>query len=1353
MVRVNFRLLLRLVLALTLTVGAVYGLYAYQSKRIPEAILWQANNAADLGKTDDAVKYIRRYLELKPDDYDQTMKLAELVDKRATSAKDLTNALYLYEKVMREAPNRTDAAKKFVYVCVRLGRQADGLRVADELVKRTPEDGELLGYMAECLVAQNKLPEARQKFDDALKFSPQNVRAHEQYARLLMFKLNAPKDALAVLDLMVKANPYSADAHLLRARSLHLDKDETAAMRDLDRVFWLDPENVEALLLSAEIEQVRGESRKARETLLAMLDTVPRDVRGYRALSWLNLIGGNSVEAMQTLERGLTRMPDAPELLTPLGDLCLDLGDVEKVADIIKRLESKPTSGTQAKYMRSRLLMKQGKHKAALAILEPLRAEVLSLPAVEQQVSLMLAACHERCGDPTASSDILKRMLSNDPSNLPARVAMANLLLDAGQLTRASEEYEIAARSPIAGFGVRTMSAKLRMKRLLADPKTKPEDWANFEDKLRDLIKAQPNAIDPVVILAEARAAQNKVDDGIAVLRDACRARPADSRLWMALANLAWKEKGAVRAEEILNEARAITGDSVEWKLTRAALLTSGYEPIPLEQLTGSMAQLSETERIRLWQGLADIFNLSGMDEEMLKACREMARLSSRDVYSRQLLYIAALKANDSNQMQRWGNELKEDIAVNGESVVTLAKALVDSTAKSIPAEQWKEWGLLASQMVLSAPELPDAHWLLARVTAKTGEAATAAKLYANVNQMDPLNAKLVAERLNFLKASNQTAEFERLSKSVRHDPRFSQTRRAAIARMSGISLGELSAGNADRWTRVVIESAPSGLESLTRTLQQAENALGRATYLQMLAAVRRPILAKCPEWKPDLQGSDERRTFAAACLSHAEFLGQPGEALPVLSALAKDMNAKADDVAWATLAESTIRWQLGEESGAKADVADVKKLLERKPNSIGEHRNRVKGLTAAFRGVEGQVKEQVLLAMLESLKELAADPSSTVGDWYQLSQVYRGIGDRANARKCLAELLKREPNNLQYLAINVEEMLSDGRLEEVEQLIPSLQPGVHDLRIASVLARFLTMVNDVRGVLETTDKFVKAVDAGTSDYVIRQRQAAELLDQLARLSLSRNLSGGKILLEGACERYRAVSNQYPEAVAGWVGLLSLAGQSEKAFEELERRQQKMSPPDLASAGMRTLRDGTPTEKQFQIVLGWLNRAMTDDPKSVTMLLEKAEWHTLQVQYAAAAQVYRRVLELDPKQIVALNNLAWILSADTTTSSEALKLADKAIQLAGVNPDILDTRARILISTGQFAEAKQSLRESLNVSQSALRYFHMALWHHKQDQRDEAKSMMREAVRLGVDLRQVHPSDRALCQQLMAGIN
>jgi len=55
------------------------------------------------------------------------------------------------------------------------------------------------------------------------------------------------------------------------------------------------------------------------------------------------------------------------------------------------------------------------------------------------------------------------------------------------------------------------------------------------------------------------------------------------------------------------------------------------------------------------------------------------------------------------------------------------------------------------------------------------------------------------------------------------------------------------------------------------------------------------------------------------------------------------------------------------------------------------------------------------------------------------------------------------------------------------------------------------------------------------------------------------------------------------------------------------------------------------------------------------------------------AEVYRRTLSLEPNELVALSNLAWILCEKRGKYNQALELAQKGLQIAPKYIDLIDT--------------------------------------------------------------------------------
>ena len=98
---------------------------------------------------------------------------------------------------------------------------------------------------------------------------------------------------------------------------------------------------------------------------------------------------------------------------------------------------------------------------------------------------------------------------------------------------------------------------------------------------------------------------------------------------------------------------------------------------------------------------------------------------------------------------------------------------------------------------------------------------------------------------------------------------------------------------------------------------------------------------------------------------------------------------------------------------------------------------------------------------------------------------------------------------------------------------------------------------------------------------------------------------------------------------------------------------------------------------------------------------------------AEATALNRKVLELDPNNIVALNNLAWALCEQNGQYQEALELADKGLKIAPNYVDLLETRGVILYRLGQFEKAAEDLARCVelypgNAGPLASAYFHLA---------------------------------------------
>lgn len=134
----------------------------------------------------------------------------------------------------------------------------------------------------------------------------------------------------------------------------------------------------------------------------------------------------------------------------------------------------------------------------------------------------------------------------------------------------------------------------------------------------------------------------------------------------------------------------------------------------------------------------------------------------------------------------------------------------------------------------------------------------------------------------------------------------------------------------------------------------------------------------------------------------------------------------------------------------------------------------------------------------------------------------------------------------------------------------------------------------------------------------------------------------------------------------------------------------------------------------------------------LSALLMRANLFTQLDQAEKAVADYEKLLQLEPDSITTLNNLAFTLADDLGRAADALPYAQRAYELAGDNPTILDTLARVYIDLEQPSRAEPLLLEALRVSPDFLPAIdHLALLYARTNRADQARQTyekLREAA-------------------------
>jgi tetratricopeptide (TPR) repeat protein len=177
----------------------------------------------------------------------------------------------------------------------------------------------------------------------------------------------------------------------------------------------------------------------------------------------------------------------------------------------------------------------------------------------------------------------------------------------------------------------------------------------------------------------------------------------------------------------------------------------------------------------------------------------------------------------------------------------------------------------------------------------------------------------------------------------------------------------------------------------------------------------------------------------------------------------------------------------------------------------------------------------------------------------------------------------------------------------------------------------------------------------------------------------------------------------------------------------------------------------SPTELDFRRAEPILAAALKKFDTDLRLLYAVSLVRVIQGKEADAVALFRNVVKVNPRFVPALNNLAMMLAERPADRAEALQLIDRAIEIAGKDPGLLDTKGTILLYRGQTREAMPVLESATRGSKVDPRHnFHLALAYRDQGKTEEAKAQLKTALNGNLGSQFLTPTDRKLLSDLRA---
>jgi putative PEP-CTERM system TPR-repeat lipoprotein len=876
-------------------------------------------------------------------------------------------------------------------------------------------------------------------------------------------------------------------------------------------------------------------------------------------------------------------------------------------------------------------MQKSGHFRTGLLLLLILQLAGCSDQFMDEQKMLQHARDYLAAGDINAAAIELRNTLEENSNNAEARYLLASIYLDAGDFAGAEKEFRGAITS---GWDAGEATAGLlRAKLGMGDFNavvSESEPQSAWSAPIRATV---------LTLRALAHAALDKQDAAIADLQAARELDPGSVDVLKTEVQLKIIYGDQAGANDSLALALEHYPDNAELLLLHAGMISrddpesaqADYRKIIDRDAAGFISAHGRVARLRL----AQLQILGQAFEAAASTIKPLSRGGSRDPF---VNYLNGLLAFQQGDYTRAEELLLKVLKIAPEHNPT--KLLFGTV--NYAAKNYEQAVYFLSKYVVAVPDNLVARKLLARSYILLGKNAEAGE----VLQAAP---------------ASETSDSELL----------------ALVAMSELNRGRTAAGIAGLEQAVKVDPASTALRS------ELAKAYIEAGETGLAINELRGLLA---------QGGRQQQTEALLVLAHLR-AGEHSEAITLVLDM---VSRNPDDTAIQTLAGNVF--------AATGDLNEARRYLEKVVGRDPEFIPAIMSLAS----IEEQEKHYAKAAGL--YKQLVDSGSPSVMPYLALARLAEKRGDQEAMRDWLTRAQQHMPTDLRPRIYLAEYYLRKGELAIARTHVKdALELSPEKPELLALSGRIYLVEQNYRQALQPLQALVKAEPGSVTAHILLGEAYLQMgkFDEARReiktvlASEAGNTQAPALLarleikagdLQQALVYSRQLQKDAPEAALGYelAGDSLMAGQQ---FAEAEREYQRawQLQPDsrlLIKRSGNASRSGSP-----DTAIAWLDDWLQSHPDDTQV----AQFLGTSLQQAGnkdrAIEIYTKVIETDPDNAVALNNLAGLYLADGRP--EALELAERAWNQAQDNPGIQDTYGWALVQGGQYGRGLDLLAKAL----------------------------------------------------------
>ncbi len=1406
---INWKLAIVLVVATCVCVGAGWVLHDWQKSTRAEQARPLGIKAYDQENWPEAAEQLGHYLAVNQNDVDILLKYGHAQRQiRPLMPNNVDQAISTYSTVLRSdtaTPEEVyQATRWLVEMCLIRGRFTEAETQARNYLA-SHDDTVVQELLGQALFRQRKFQEAAETFESLIEKHPQEVGAYDLLGR---FANERPDDISEPpqywYDKMLSANPDSALAHIQYGKFLLGQKEDPNrvdhALKEFERAENLDLSDtsdrlklINALIAVRQLDRDREHILdKAREHIQVVKTETPKDSLLWSYWAKVAILSGAPEEMKAVAEAGLKELTAQPwEFMLWATELLIRTDQFEKAKDCIIQLQKKDVEVFRPRvhFLEGLLAQWQEKWEEAVTAWEKAIALGYQSPSdlywygQAPPVRLVLADAQVRSGNISQAIAQLRTQISEAPKYIEARLGLARLLAIKGDWA----EVLVQTREVQRDFPKNTeamqleIQARIQLQGRMESPTTAQEGtWKDIEDRIAQLGENTDHSLNTMILKARAAIIRQKYDEAVAILDEIEKDHPDSLEPILLRSQLYVHQENIEAAITLLEGAMERFPQNVRLVSRVSTLLNYQGEQLRCESMLKAAIERMEQPEDRKTLGLqlAEWYNAWKKSDLHYEWSMELTQQFPNDISVKRNLLAVNRILSDSKRAQKIVDEIKTIEGQDGYEwrIEQVHVWLNSPDFRSHYAEAVR----LLQENLLSDPDDQASRRYLAMTYEKGDEKQLAVMIWKEAldrsERNSPDYAQTLVQTISALYRAGQNDEAGRLlARAEQEDIQHPDLQRLKVEGQ----LRDQEWSSASDLLLEMVHEDPNNLNAnleLARTYaQQGMFEEAHAVLDTFIAKNPRAIAAKV--LKVDLFISQDNAEGALnicnvflenegtdiAHLLRAQTydkLGRPDEAL-------NDYNravSLSPEKAGTWTARALFRLNRGQ---IKEGVEDIQKSLELVPNSpevqataaklflaSGDDQLIERGQALLERAIQANARDidlRVLKARMliakrtpssieearTLLKGMTRESSSPLKAWEWLVRLEGDYGETRDAIQIASQGLSRYPNQPMLLSLKALAQTKEDPAEAITTLTLLLDQNPNNITVIRQLADAYDKAQRPQEALKLLQERLPALTG-------QARRSCELM--LATI----------LYRSGAIDQASAAFNRLIEddpndplpvlTWAQWLGRGQRYDQTAALVEQWRARHPSdtVIPTAIAEALLAT-HEPEALQRAEELTRKTL-RSNPDYVPALRVLAGVKVQSSRPEDQEESAALNRKILEIDPNNVVSINNLAWFLCEAKGQYQAALDLVNKGIKIAPKYSDILDTRAVIHYRMHHYEEAERDLARCISLcrpdaSSLPTTRLHLAKVYVELGRKTEAMQQLRQALEVQDQTRKADPPE------------